>query len=109
MRVSANWPTHISSFKWIFNHYRIAALSLHLVGEKKEHWDGHYEDDADLEQEDCYSVGDEDEDGDLDGFIVNDDKELEQTEESFDDSSIEEDSIIFDDSEDDDDINADLA
>ena len=37
-----------------------------------------------MEQEDCYSVGDEDEDGDLDGFIVNDDKELEQTEESFD-------------------------
>jgi uncharacterized protein YacL len=39
-----------------------------------------------LEQEDCYSVGDEDEDDDddLDGFIVNDDEELEQAEESSD-------------------------
>jgi hypothetical protein len=36
-----------------------------------------------LEQEDCYSIGDDDEDDDLDGFIVNDDEEPEQAEESF--------------------------
>jgi hypothetical protein len=92
-----------------------------------------------LEQEDCYSAGDDNEDDDLDGFIVNDDEEPEQTEEPIDgkclawnsghgrirdiaqrlifvssfyiptDSSSDEDSIRVDDSEDDDDMNVDPA